>query len=418
MVFQTVLSDRGRRMTGDSGIHALMLDLAQAGEPGVCMMGGGAPARIPEAEAVFAARFREVAEDGGLAKALLGTYCPPHGPAAFRETAAEFFRRECGWAVGPEHIAVSGGGQSAFLQIFLLLGGARDGRFRKILFPIAPEYIGYADQGMDEGMFLACRPVIRETGPRRFRYEIDFEAVERALRSGGVAAVALSRPTNPSANVVSDAELERLSDLAAAHGVPLVIDNAYGLPFPGVVFDEATLPFREHWILSVSFSKLGLPGLRCGLVIAEPRFIEAFATMNAISHLSPGNLGPAVAGPLLASNDVTRLAREVIRPFYKARCERALALLDAALPDGVDWSIHEPGGAFFLWLRLRDARFKSRALYERLKRAGLIVVPGDYFFAGSDPDWGHRQECIRLSYCLQEPDLERGVGILAEALRE
>ncbi len=417
MDFSITLSDRGQRMTADSGIHALMMDLAQSGKPGVCMMGGGAPARIPEAEAVFAATFRQIAADWDLTKLVLGSYCSPHGADQFRETAAKFFRKECGWKIGPENIAVTGGGQSAFLQIFLLLGGIQKGQLRKILFPIAPEYIGYADQGMEEGMFAACRPVIRETGRRRFKYLIDFEAVERALASGGVAAMALSRPTNPSANVVTDEELDRLSFLAQNYQVPLVIDNAYGFPFPSVVFEDVTLPFHPHWILSVSFSKLGLPGIRCGVIIAEPHFVEAFATMTAISHLSPGNLGPTLAGQLLASGEVLRLSREVIKPFYKSRCDRALEFLDAALPENVDWSIHQPGGAFFLWLRLRDAQFSSRALYERLKRAGLIVVPGDYFFTGSDPYWEHRHECLRLSYCLPDADLERGVGILAEALR-
>ncbi len=43
--------------------------------------------------------------------------------------------------------------------------------------------------------------------------------------------ICVSRPTNPTGNVITDEELIKLDALANQHGVPLVIDNAYGVPF-------------------------------------------------------------------------------------------------------------------------------------------------------------------------------------------
>lgn len=50
----------------------------------------------------------------------------------------------------------------------------------------------------------------------------------------------MSRPTNPTGNVITDEELIKLDALAHQHGVPLVIDNAYGVPFPGIIFSDAS----------------------------------------------------------------------------------------------------------------------------------------------------------------------------------
>ncbi len=47
--------------------------------------------------------------------------------------------------------------------------------------------------------------------------------------------ICVSRPTNPTGNVITDEELLKL-DALNQHGIPLVIDNAYGVPFPGIIF--------------------------------------------------------------------------------------------------------------------------------------------------------------------------------------
>ena len=36
-----------------------------------------------------------------------------------------------------------------------------------------------------------------------------------------------------------DAEMQRLVELTRSHDVPLIIDNAYGTPFPNIIFTEA-----------------------------------------------------------------------------------------------------------------------------------------------------------------------------------
>jgi valine--pyruvate aminotransferase len=59
---------------------------------------------------------------------------------------AQMLRDELGWEIEPQNIALTNGSQSAFFYLFNLFAGRRaDGTTRKVLFPLTPEYIGYAD---------------------------------------------------------------------------------------------------------------------------------------------------------------------------------------------------------------------------------------------------------------------------------
>jgi valine--pyruvate aminotransferase len=92
-------------------------------------------------------------------------------------------------------------------------------------------------------LFHAVPPLIEKTGPHEFKYRVDFDRLEI---TPDIAAICASRPTNPSGNVLTDDEIARLSDLAERHGIPLIIDNAYGAPFPGIIFDRCHAVLGPH----------------------------------------------------------------------------------------------------------------------------------------------------------------------------
>jgi valine--pyruvate aminotransferase len=414
------LSDFGRRLSGHTGINELMEDLGAAlarGGPDTVMMGGGNPAHIPAAEAVWRRRLHEILSEPGELEAMLGDYDAPAGKGRFLETLAAYLRRTCGWNVGPENVAVTNSSQTGFFLLLNMLAGedARGKGPRRILVPLLPEYIGYADQILADEGFVACKPSLELRGARRFKYHVDFEALRI---TDDVAAIVLSRPTNPSANVIGDAELARLSALARAQGKWLLVDNAYGLPFPGIVFGEATPPaWDTHVVLSFSLSKLGLPATRTGIVVAAPEIIRRLAAMNAVVSLANGSVGQVIVEPLLASGEIGRLCAEHIRPFYRERCQETLEMLAEHMGADVEYRVHEPEGAFFLWLWFPKLAVSDRELYQRLKARGVIVVPGSYFFYGLDGDWPHRGQCLRMSYCQPKDKLRRGIAILAEEAR-
>ena len=284
------LSAIGRRLTGESGTRSLMDDLGAIAAAGgeIMNLGGGNPSLIPAAEMVFRVRMQALLQRDGAFERAIGTYDAPEGERSFARALAGLLRREHGWELTERNVALTNGSQSAFLALFNLLAGPTSQdegeRPRRILLPLSPEYIGYADIGLVPGMLTSRRSTITELGDRLFKYGVDFEAIESVE---DVAAICVSRPTNPTGNVVTDDELARLGAIARERGVPLIVDNAYGLPFPGIVHGEATPGWDENTVLCMSLSKLGLPGIRTGIVIANEELIASLAAVNAIFCLAP-----------------------------------------------------------------------------------------------------------------------------------
>lgn len=415
------LSAFGQRLMSDSGTRSLMEDLGDIADAGgdIANLGGGNPSLIPAAEEVFRARMRVLMQRPGVFERALGTYDASEGERGFARSLAEMLRREQGWDISERNIAITTGSQSAFFALFNLLAGPSPENNeppRQILLPLAPEYIGYSDVGITPGMLTARRSTIVELGDNLFKYAIDFDGLEEA---GGesVAAICLSRPTNPTGNVVTDDEIARLAEVARARGVPLIVDNAYGAPFPGIIFDDVNVEWDGNTILCMSLSKIGLPGLRTGIVIASEEVIEALAAFNAIFSLAPGSMGPALGTELIESGELLSLGREVIRPHYQGRAERAVELLRRGC-DGCDIRIHRPEGAFFLWLWMPGLPIRNAELYQRLKARGVIVVSGQHFFPGlEDDDWPHKHECIRISYADDWSRIEHGLAVIGEEVR-
>lgn len=409
------LSRFGQKLCTDAGIVTLMDDLGDAlrVNPNMIFMGGGNPARIPAMEQAFEAALRETLNNEKDAHQLLGVYQPPQGDAELLDAIAELLQSEYGWPISRANIALSNGSQSAFFVLFNLLAGAYpDGSKKQIQLPLTPEYLGYSDLGIDADFFTATRPSIELLPNGFFKYHVDFAQLKITENTG---ALCVSRPTNPTGNVISDDELLKLDELARAHRVPFIVDGAYGTPFPNILFANATPHWNDNTILVLSLSKLGLPGARTGIVIASPEMINAFAKANTILSLATGNFGPALAKHLLADGKILQLSREVVAPFYRARMEHAVATFKHHLGD-LPCLIHKPEGAIFLWLWCKDLPISSEELYQRLKARGVLVVSGHHFFPGLEEEWQHKHECIRVTYCQDPKVVEQGAKIIADEL--
>ncbi|WP_315708763.1 valine--pyruvate transaminase [Brenneria uluponensis] len=409
----------GQKFTRHSGITQLMDDLNDGlRTPGAIMLGGGNPAHIPAMDDYFQHICRDLLAEGKLTEALCN-YDGPQGKDTLLNALADMLRDEQGWDIKPQNIALTNGSQSAFFYLFNLFAGRdENGGLRKVLFPLAPEYIGYADSGLDEDMFVSVRPQIEHLPEGQFKYHVDFEKLHI---TDDIGLICVSRPTNPTGNVLTDEELRHLDSLARQHQIPLLIDNAYGVPFPGIIFSDATPLWNPNIILCMSLSKLGLPGSRCGIVIAAEAVISAIGNMNGIISLAPGSIGPTIAHEMIKRGDLLRLSENVIRPFYQQRVQQTINIIRRYLP-AERCLIHKPEGAIFLWLWFKDLPITTEVLYQRLKRRGVLMVPGHYFFPGLGQEWPHAHQCLRMNYVPEPEKIEQGIAILAEeverALRE
>lgn len=410
------LTKFGERFSRRTGALELMDDLgsAMSGATRALMLGGGNPGRIPEVEKVFRRRLAEIAADEEQLGRLVANYAHPQGEHRFRASLAKLLRETYGWQVTPDNIALTAGSQAGFFLLFNMLAGeGTDGSRTRVLLPLTPEYVGYADLGLEEGLFVSRRPLIEELDDDFFKYGVDFEHL---MDFEDIGAVCLSRPTNPTGNVVTDEELRRLQGLCRDANVPLIVDNAYGFPFPGIVFTHATPIWDEDIVFCMSLSKLGLPAARTGIVIANEQIIEALTNMTAVVSLAVGSVGPTIVEPLLASGEILSLCREHITPYYADKALRTSEWLRRELR-GLPFKIHKPEGAMFLWLWLPGLPITSRELYDRLKAAGTFVLSGHYFFPGLEDEWRHRDECLRISFSQDDTVVEAGIKAIGREIR-
>ena len=428
----------GEKFIKNSGILQLMDDLGNAlnSEQPINMLGGGNPARIDTVNQTYWSVFKSLAEGdmGSMAIENIGNYSTPQGDAKFIAALVDFFNRHYDWGLTTDNIALTNGSQNAFFYLFNLFGGQFDDQAqgsldKKILLPLAPEYVGYADAHVDGQHFIAVPPSIEFVQHQGedgfFKYRVDFDTLENLaeLHNGEIGAICCSRPTNPTGNVLTDDEMARLEAIAKRFDIPLIIDNAYGMPFPNIIYSQATLNWNEQIILCFSLSKIGLPGVRTGIVVANPQVVKAISSLNAIVNLAPTRFGAAIATPLLQDDRLKDLSDNHIRPFYQGQAKLAVQLLkqelgDLPSPYNNVMKIHKPEGAIFLWVWFKDLPITTVELYARLKAKGTLIIPSEHFFVGVDTDnFKHAHECIRLSIAQDDETLKKGIATIGEVVR-
>jgi valine--pyruvate aminotransferase len=404
----------GERFLSNSGIKDLVDDLGKyAGIEGTCMLGGGNPALIPEINDIWRKRMLEILNNDDQYERMLGLYDTSIGKLSFFDNLAEMLHNEYNWPVTGKNVAVINGSQTSCFLLFNMLSGEKG----KLLLPLMPEYIGYADQTIDPSAFVSCRPGINETAPNEFKYQVDFNRINM----DGVNAIVASRPTNPTGNVLTDEEVGRLDAVARERDIPLILDNAYGLPFPGIIFEDVKPVWNENIVLSMSLSKIGLPSTRTGIIVASEKMIQALSAMGAIACLAPSGIGQEIVLPMLTDGRLMEMSRNIVMPYYREKSMKTTSYIKEKFGKKIEYSIHKSEGAIFLWIWFKGLKTGTMELYNRLKKRGVIIVPGDYFFFGlpeEDEAWEHRRQCIRVNYSQNWEEVKRGLDIIAEEVEK
>lgn len=425
-------SNFGKKFTQNSGILQLMDDLGNAlnSDKPINMLGGGNPAYIQSVNEIYLTTLKSIVEnESDLTKNIaldsVCNYSTPQGDDKFITALVAFFNRHYDWNITKDNIALTNGSQNAFFYLFNLFGGEFEDGDKSILLPLAPEYIGYADAHIKGKHFIAIKPNIELCDYNNqdgfFKYTVDFDALEHLdeLKNNKIGAICCSRPTNPTGNVLTDDEMARLDDIAQKYNIPLIIDNAYGMPFPNIIHSNATLTWHDNIVLCFSLSKVGLAGARTGIVVANKEIIKAINGLNAIINLAPNRFGGAIATPLLNNDQLKELSLNHIRPFYLKQAHTAIDLLKQEFKDFPQVKIHKPEGAIFLWIWFENLPISTQTLYEILKEKGTLIIPSEHFFVGIDTkEFKHAHECIRMSIAQSDEVLKKGIKTIGEVVRE
>lgn len=355
-----------KRKVGDDNVYDFSL-----GNPDV-----PAPAEVGRA-------LREIS--ALASRPLAFGYVPNAGAPGVRAALARKVAAEQQCDVQAGHVVLTCGAAGALNVLFRAVLEPGD----EVVCP-APYFVEY---GFYAGNFGG---VLKPVPARPLSFELDLDALAAAI-GPRTRAVLINSPNNPTGQLYSREELERLAAILAdgtrRHGRPifLISDEPYrfltydGLPVPPV------LPLYPYTVVVSSFSKsLSLAGVRLGYVAANPGMPDVQTLVGALT-LTNRILG-FVNAPVIAQYIVERTldAGVDIRIYDERRHAMARMLRDA----GVAFTM--PKGAFYFFPQVPGG-LDDQAFVDRLLEHNIIAVPGTGFGA---PGY------FRLTYCVDRRIIE------------
>lgn len=221
---------------------------------------------------------------------------------------------------------------------------------------------------------------------------------------------------NPTGLRFREERLWRLLELAQTHGFTLVEDDTLGLLSyekapPTPLFALAQKMGLEARVVHLaSLSKVLMPGLRIGYLVASPALLERFTTLHNVSDITgPPPLLQRATAQFIRQGGLKQHLRQVI-PIYQKRRDVLLQTLKRHMPDGVRWS--HPEGGFSCWVSL-PRLFSTLELYHQALAQGVALTPGEAFLVQAD-----KTMHFRLCFGAERAEgLEEGVKGLAQLIR-
>jgi valine--pyruvate aminotransferase len=403
-----------------TGVRAIMKDIIEtlrnSGGREFINLSAGNPVILPEVEQLW----RDCTQDLLASKEygeVVCRYGSSQGYTPLIEAVVKDFNQRYGLNLSDRHILITPGSQALYLYAANAFGGyTSEGNLKQIVLPLSPDYTGYGGVTLIPEALIAYKPTLETNETQhRFKYRPDFSQLQITEQTG---CAILSRPCNPTGNVLTDEEVSKIATLAAVHNSPILIDSAYACPFPALNFTPMTPQFGENILHCMSLSKAGLPGERIGIAIGEPKLIQILESFQTNACIHSSRYGQAIAARAIASGTLAEISTNIIRPHYQNKIAILEQTLDKYMPSDLPWLLHRGEGAIFAWLWLKDLPITDWDLYQELKQVGVIVVPGSTFFPGLRENWQHKQECLRISLTATESEITIAMQRLASVVEK
>lgn len=368
--------------------------LAPESEGVISFAGGvGAPELIPADD--FRKALSDVLRRDNIN--ALG-YGDKAGYRPLRATIAHILADQ-GVLTSPDHILVTTGSQQALSLTASLLLRPGD----RVLIE-SPTYPSMIDVFYSLGVEIGGIPM-DENG-------MQTEKLEEIL-STRKATLIYTTPTyqNPTGVTMSGARRRQLLTLAAKYDVPILEDEFVSdLHYDG--HSQPALKALDQGgrvIYSGTFSKMLMPGLRLGYIVADGPVYDRLVEWKNVTDLGTSDL---IQRALEAYITVGRYQSHLHRAcrIYRQRRDIMLAALEKTMPLDCQW--HTPHGGLFIWLQLPEGLSTNDlypiALGEKVKyMAGAVCYP-------DNKSYRH----MRLNFTMHPPQqIEEGIRRLAKAIR-
>ncbi|MGB8509494.1 MAG: PLP-dependent aminotransferase family protein [Pyrinomonadaceae bacterium] len=306
-------------------------------------------------------------------------------------------------------------------QVFLT-AGAQQGMSLLARVLLNPGGCVVTDELTYTGFRQAIEPLRPEvvTVPADTRRGMDLRALENLLAGGLRPAFiyAMTEGHNPLGVSMSAADRLQLARLAAAYGVPVVEDDAYGF----LSYDDACVPparaFEERWVCYVgSFSKILAPALRAGWLVVPEELVPILSVAKEASDIDTATFSHHLVNAYLATGQMPEHINR-LRRAYRTRRDIMLAALAKHFPAEACWC--EPRAGVFVWVEVGRPVDTVRLLGVAVETERVAFLPGPAFVASQSHQSHPRAGagCMRLNFSHCPPDqIEEGIARLARAVR-
>jgi aspartate aminotransferase len=324
-------------------------------------------------------------------------YTPNAGLPELREAvAAATLQHSEVTTSGHQVLITNGGKQAVYLGLAALLDPGDE-----VLIP-APYWVTYPEATALSGGVPV--PVVAD---ETAGFKVTVDQLEAAATARTKVLVFVS-PSNPTGAVYSPGEVQAIGRWAGQRGIWVLTDEIYQqLVYGGVkAASIAAVPeLEDRWLIVNGVAKTyAMTGWRLGWLVGPADVIKGAS--NHQSHMTSNVNNIAQRAALAGLTGPTEPIEEMRQTFDKRR--RAM---HGMLSKMAGVTCLEPEGAFYCYpgLQAHLPRFGTSmgiASY-LLEEADVAVVPGEAF--GTD---GY----ARLSYALNDDDLEEGLDRMGQAL--
>ncbi len=219
---------------------------------------------------------------------------------------------------------------------------------------------------------------------------------------------------NPSGITMSLAKRKRLLEIASREDLLIFEDDPYGqLRFAGDPLPSIrSLDNEGRVILLMTFSKVLAAGMRLGIMIADPPFMDVFVRVKQATDLCTSKLIQHIAARYIKDYGMAQHLSK-IQEIYHVKRDAMVKALEKHMPkgEGITWT--NPEGGLFLWVRLPED-IDTEAMFQRAVDNNVAYVVGKAFYVDGR---GHNE--MRLSFSLGSPErIEEGIKRLSKVVRE
>lgn len=260
-------------------------------------------------------------------------------PQGVGEAFADFARSWFNWAVDPGRAVLAPDVMVGVVEMLRLVTKPGDGIV--INTPVYPPFFPAIAENARQVISVPLRRDLQE-------WRLNFDGLEQAFKEGARAYL-LCNPHNPTGQVFSRTDLERIAGLAERHRVAVIADENHApLTLAGAVHTPYVSLGEKaaNAVTVISAAKAwNLAGLKCALVVAgSATMATRLATISGLVRFGAGHLGALAA--ITAYREGGPWLRSLLAHLDRNRTLLA-RLLATHLP-GVDYL--PPQASYLAWL--------------------------------------------------------------------